>query len=457
MSRRRPPLPPGPYLVVGLARSGAAVAELLVTRGARVYGADSGNPVAAGRLAALGVEVSLDGDGIDLLERVSTVVKSPGVPADAPVLGAARAAGKDVLGELEVGWRTLANRFVGITGTNGKTTVAEWLGHVCRKAGEPVEVAGNVGTPVSELALAGERRLDPEATIVCECSSFQLEDSIAFAPEVAVLLNLSPDHLDRHGDFDSYREAKLRIFSSQAEHDVAIVDADRFPSGKSAIPGAGQRRRYGIDACADGGCAVWVEGGRIRDGRGDLLPVSEVGLAAEHNLRNAMAVAVAALEAGIDRAAVASGLRSFRGVAHRMERVATIAGVSYVNDSKATNPAAAAAALGSFGGGVLAIMGGSLKGGGFEGLREPVAESCRAVHLIGEAAPRLRDELRDSGVELIDCPDLASAVRAASKRARPGDTVLLSPACASFDAFRDYEDRGRRFRGLVAALGEGVG
>ncbi len=452
MARRRPPLPAGPYLVVGLARSGIAAAEALVGAGERVYGTDSGNPADAGRLAALGVEVSLDGDGIDLLERVNAVVKSPGVPVDAPVIAAARAAGKEVLGELEIGWRLLPNRFVAVTGTNGKTTVTEWLGHVWGEAGEPAEVVGNVGTPVSALA-AGSPEGRPEAgtTLICECSSFQLEDSVAFAPDVGVLLNLTPDHLDRHGDLGSYRDAKLRIFARQSAADVAITDLDEPALRDVDLPGEGRRRCYGIEAC-DGSCAVRVADGAIHDSEGPLIALEEVALGGEHNLRNAMAVAAAALAAGVERTAVAAGLRSFTGVPHRLERLATIGGVTYVNDSKATNPAAAAAALGSFEHGVHAIMGGSLKGGGFEQLRDPVAGSCRAVYLIGEAGERLAADLAATGVELIGCGELRAAVHAAASRAVAGETVLLAPACASFDAFRDYEHRGETFREIVAAL-----
>ncbi len=450
MTTSRPPLPAGPYLVVGLARSGVAAAEALLARGERVYGTDSGNPAAAGRLAELGVELELDGDGTGLLSDVRTVVKSPGVPAEAPVIAAARERGLDVIGELELGWRLLPNRFVAVTGTNGKTTVTEWLGHTFREAGAPVAVAGNVGTPLAAVAAAG---LDAEATIVCECSSFQLEDSVAFAPEVAVLLNVTPDHLDRHGTLAAYAEAKLRIFGNQTTDDTAIVDADDEIVGNIALPGEAIREPYGIDACVDEQrCAISFADGEIRDSGGVLVRAEELPLAGEHNVRNAMAVAAAALAAGIDREAVAAGLRSFAGVPHRLERVRELRGVAYVNDSKATNVAAAAAALEAFGSGVHAILGGSLKGGGFEELLPAIAAHCAACYLIGEAAPRLREDLGNAGVPLHDAGDLATAVAAAAAAAAPGETVLLAPACASFDAFRDYEERGEKFRELVEAL-----
>ncbi len=444
----RPALPGGPFLVVGLARSGIAAAEALLGLGERVYGTDRGNPADASRLAEAGVELDLDGDGLHLLDRVGAVIKSPGVPGEAPVITAARAAGKPVIGELELGWRMAENRFVAVTGTNGKTTVTEWLGHVFAAAAMPAAVAGNVGTPLTALAAD----LDPGATVVCECSSFQLEDSVAFAPEVAVLLNFSPDHLDRHGSLDAYLDAKLRIFAAQPAAATAIYDADEPALRGTELPGAAARIRYGIEACADGDCRLRYADGAIRDDDGVLIERADLALAGEHNLRNAMAVAAAALAAGVPREAVARGLGSFAGVAHRLEPVAEVDGVAYVNDSKATNVAAAQAALASFGDGIHAIFGGSLKGERFGPLVPAVAGHCSACYLIGEAAEQLATDLAPAGVPLRRSGDLASAVAAAAASAGPGETVLLAPACASFDAFRDYEERGRRFRELVEDL-----
>ncbi len=450
MSTPRPPLPPGPFLVVGLARSGIAAAEALVARGERVYGTDSGNPPDAKRLAELGVEVSLDGDGIELLDRVRAVIKSPGVPEGAAAIAAARERDLPVLGELELGWRLLPNRFVAVTGTNGKTTVTRWLDHVWSEAGEPAVEAGNVGTPLSSL----DASLDPGATVICECSSFQLEDSVAFAPEVAVLLNFSPDHLDRHGTLEDYLAAKLRIFANQGPDSAAVVDADEPALLDVALPGGATRTQYGIDACGEAApnCAVRFADGSITDAEGPLIGGDELALGGEHNLRNAMAVAATALCCGIDREAVARGLRTFRGVPNRLERVAEINGVTYVNDSKATNVAAASAALSSFEGGLHAILGGSLKGGGFTELVPVVAARCSACYLIGEAESQLAVALAGSGVPLVRCGDLATAVASAAAAAVAGETVLLAPACASFDAFRDYEERGDRFRELVGGL-----
>jgi UDP-N-acetylmuramoylalanine--D-glutamate ligase len=437
--RGRPPLPPGPYLVVGLARSGAAAARALLAHG-EVMGCDLGRPVEAEALAATGVEMAVGSDGVDLLPRARTLIKSPGVPAGAPAVAAARARGVDVMGELELAWRMLPNEFVAVTGTNGKTTTVELLGAIYRAAGLEVGVAGNVGTALASLVEPDG--LGPEATIVCEASSFQLEDAIEFAPEAAVLLNLSEDHIDRHGTLAAYREAKLRIFARQSPEDVAVL-----PLGFDARPSAAREVRFGRAPEAQLSC---VEG--ILRWEGDeLVPAEGLRLRGAHNLENAMAAAAAALARGVDADAVAEALRAFPGVPHRLEEVAERDGVLYVNDSKATNPDSARVALEAFAGDVHAIMGGSLKGGGFGALRQPVAERCRAVYLIGEAADRLAADL-EGAAPLRRAGTLARAVEAASEAARPGEVVLLSPACASFDAFRDYEHRGATFRALARAL-----
>jgi UDP-N-acetylmuramoylalanine--D-glutamate ligase len=409
----RPPLPEGPYLIVGLARSGAAAARMLLPHG-EVLAADRAHPE-----APPGVEAHLGSDGVELLERVACVVKSPGVPNEAPAILAARERGIPVLGELELAWRLLPNRFVAVTGTNGKTTTSELLGAVYREAGLAVAVAGNVGTPLSSLVGV----VDEGAVIVCEVSSFQAEDSEAFAPETALLLNLEEDHLDRHGTFDAYREAKLRLFANQRPEHVAVA-----PPGLE-LPGSARRVVFGDPAKLP-------------------LPAEEVRLRGRHNLENAMGASAAALASGVPADAVARGLRTFAGVPHRLEEVGTVGGVLYVNDSKATNVASALRGIEAFDGGVHAILGGSLKGGGFDGLRGAVASRCRACYLIGAAAERLENDLAGAA-PLRRCGRLESAVHAASAAASPGEVVLLSPACASYDQFRDYEERGERFRALI--------
>ncbi len=411
--------------MVGLARSGVAAARALLARGEQVVAVDSGSPALPD-----GVQAHVRTDGLAFLAHARAVVKSPGVPREAPVIATARARGVPVLGELELGWRLVPNEFVAVTGTNGKTTTVELLGHIHREAGLAVAVAGNVGTAVSGLAGA----LDERATIVCEASSFQLEDTLAFAPEGAVLLNVEADHLDRHGTLEDYLAAKLQIFARQGNDDVAVAPA-------------------GLDVEDLGGCARRVPfgpGGELDDRAGHLwwdgeplLAHDEIRLRGAHNRANAAAAAAIALARGIDRDAVRAGLRTFAGVEHRLEEVARHDGVVFVNDSKATNVASTLVALASFAGmPVHLILGGQGKGQDFSALRG----AAQHTYLIGEDAERLG---REVGGE--QCGDLQTAVARARAAARAGDVVLLSPACASWDQFEDFEARGRAFKALVGS------
>jgi UDP-N-acetylmuramoylalanine--D-glutamate ligase len=397
----RPPLPGGSYLVVGLARSGVAALRALRARGQDAVGVDSGTPAVDLPGVHLGV------DGLEQLGGTAAVVKSPGVPREAPVIAAARSRGIPILGELELAWRLLPNEFVAVTGTNGKTTTVELIGHVHRAAGVPVAVAGNVGTALSSLV----GTLEPDAVVVCEASSFQLEDTLAFAPEAAVLLNLEPDHLDRHGTFEDYRAAKLRMFANQGPEAVALA-----PPGIH-LPGLARRV-----APAD------IEGW-------------ELGVRGPHNRLNAAFAAGICLARGLPEEAVRAGLRTFGGVEHRLEEVATVGDVLYVNDSKATNVASTLTALAAFGDvPVHLILGGTGKAQDFAPLRAAAAR-CAGVYLIGQDGRAI--------AEGEWCETLERAVARARSRARPGDVVLLSPACASFDQFDDYEARGRAFKELV--------
>ncbi len=433
----RPDLPGGPYLVVGLARSGPAAALALRARGEEVIGIDAGSPD-TGRLRAAGVEVHLDTPGGDLVTRARTLVKSPGVPADAPVVTAARERGITVIGELELAWRLIPNEFVAVTGTNGKTTTTELLGHIHREAGLPVAVAGNVGTAVASLIGS----LDPAATVVCETSSFQLEDTEAFAPEAAVLLNITEDHLDRHGTLEAYIAAKLQAFARQGNDDVAVYPCD---VGIEDLGGCARRLCFGTEPEAE----LADRAGQLWWADEPLLPVDEIRLRGPHNRRNAMAAAAVALARGVDPDAVRAGLRTFAGVAHRLEEVTERDGVLWVNDSKATNVASTLVALQSFEGGVHLIAGGRGKGQSFDALRAPVAERCRAVYLIGEAANELAAALEGAGPPVHRCGDLERAAAHARGAARPGEVVLLSPACASYDQYPDFEARGEHFRALA--------
>jgi UDP-N-acetylmuramoylalanine--D-glutamate ligase len=430
--------------VVGLARSGVAAALTLRARGEEVIGCDAGaagdrDLAAAGRrLSQAGVEVHLDASGSALAARAGTLIKSPGVPRSAPAVVAARARGVPVLGELELAWRLLENEFIAVTGTNGKTTTTEWIGHIHREAALPVAVAGNVGTAASSLI----DHLAADATVVCEASSFQLEDADGFAPEVAVLLNLAPDHLDRHLTFAEYVAAKLRIFAHQGNYDVAVAPDDLDVED---LGGCARRVWFGSSPAAE--LSVRAEHLWWEDQA--LLPTREISLPGEHNRANAMAAAAACLAHGVDREAVVSGLKTFPGVAHRLELITVRRGVTFVNDSKATNVASALVALRSYASGVHLIAGGRGKGQDFAPLAPVVAERCAGVYLIGEASAELARALIPTGVPVQELGELEPALRAAAGAASDGDTVLLSPACASFDQYADFEARGEHFRTLV--------
>jgi UDP-N-acetylmuramoylalanine--D-glutamate ligase len=447
----RPPLPPGPYLVVGLARSGSAAALALAARGEVVIGTDRAS-LARSELEACGVE--LVEDGLAALERVRCVVKSPGVGSSAPVIVAARERAITVIGELELAWRLLPNEFVAVTGTNGKTTTVELIGAMYRAGGSPAVVAGNVGRALSLLATPppyGEAPLDPAVTVVCEASSFQLEDALAFAPHAAVLLNLTPDHLDRHGDMQAYAAAKLALFAHQGDGDVAVVPAHGVGEALE-VPGLATRVTFGTAPDADlrfDGQWLWWQAEQ-------LIERSAIRLRGPHNVENAMAAAAAALSCGVSRDGVRSALETFSGVVHRLEDVATVGGVLFVNDSKATNVASTLVALRSFApGSVHLILGGQGKDQDFGLLRHEIAARARAVYLIGEDGPAIGTALEQAaaaaGVALAACGTLEVALATARAAAVAGEVVLLSPACASFDQFRDFEARGEEFRRLVLA------
>jgi UDP-N-acetylmuramoylalanine--D-glutamate ligase len=439
----RPPLPPGPFLVVGLARSGVAAALALREQGAQVVGTDAADvaPDVRAALEGAGVTVHAPDEGVALVPAARTLVKSPGVPQEAPAVALAHARGLLVVGELEIAWRLLPQEFLAVTGSNGKTTTVELIGHIHREAAVPVTVAGNIGTPLAWLASHG---LPPRTVVVCEASSFQLEDTERFAPDAAVLLNLAEDHLDRHGTFEAYRDAKLQAFARQGPDALAVL-----PSGLEVARGGSARLvRFGYAADAD----LHTRDGRLVWRGEPLMDASEIRLRGAHNLENAMAAAAVTLARGLDPAAVRAGLASFTGVPHRLEEVATVAGVLYVNDSKATNVASAVVGIRSFAGGVHVILGGRGKGGDYAPLAGAVVERAAGAYLIGETAAELRAALEPTGVPITISGDLERAVAAASAAAHAGDTVLLSPACASYDQYRSFEERGEQFRALVGRL-----
>jgi UDP-N-acetylmuramoylalanine--D-glutamate ligase len=426
MSGRPPRAGPAPLevprrvLVVGLARSGQAGALALARRGVDVIASDRAE-VDAGRLAAAGVELRLGTEEEALLQGVELVVKSPGVPGTSPLVAGARRRGVPVWSEVELGYQLLGEPpLVAVTGTNGKTTTTGLLGAIFRAAGRPVEVAGNIGRPLTALD-----ELDDGAWVVCEVSSFQLEDVHEFHPRIAVLLNLEPDHLDRHESFEAYRDAKLRVFENQEPDDTAVA-----PRGFGPFPGRARRLEFD---------------------RTDPLP-AEPAIPGAHNRENAAAATAAARAAGIGDEAIADALRTFPGVPHRLELVRERDGVRYVNDSKATNVAAARVGVAAFDAPLRLILGGSRKGEAFTGLADDLRGRTVTAYVIGETADEIRAALEPAGIPLRRCDDLPEAVRAAARDARPGEVVLLSPACASYDQFRDFEQRGDLFRRLVKEL-----
>jgi UDP-N-acetylmuramoylalanine--D-glutamate ligase len=399
-------------LVLGLARSGQAAALALARRGDLVVAVDRAEDVETGRLEAARVEVHLGSEEASLLEGMDVLVKSPGVPSEAPLVVAARERGIPVWSEVELGARLLPNPVLAVTGTNGKTTTSELLGAML---GAPV--AGNVGRALTELV----DEVDADSWVVCEVSSFQLEDIHDFRPRIAVLLNLEPDHLDRHGTFEAYRDAKLRVFENQGADDVAVV-----PRGFAEV-GEARRVEFGAD---------------------DVLP-AEARIPGAHNRENAAAATAAARAAGITDEQIAAALRTFPGVPHRLEEIAEIGGVRFVNDSKATNAAAARRAIAAYDAPLHVILGGLGKNESYAELAADLRARGAHAYLIGAAADELAAAL-DVPVERSD--DLETAVRAAAAAAKPGEIVLLSPAAASYDQFDDFEHRGNEFRRLVEEL-----
>jgi UDP-N-acetylmuramoylalanine--D-glutamate ligase len=428
-------------LVVGLGRSGSAAARLLARRDWTVVAIDAA-PVSAPELTRIGIDVRAGTwtpvPGIDL------VVKSPGVPGDAPPVTSARAAGVPVISEIELAARELPNPIIAVTGTNGKTTTTELLAHVLRSAGRRAVACGNQGLPLSDLVDA----VDPDAWLVVECSSFQLEDVDGFHPRAAVVLNLTPDHLDRHGSLEAYRAAKMRVFERMTADDLAIA-----PVGWH-IPGGARARVIREGRCAGDDDVAWTEPSLAVDTVGEIASWSDIPLRGRHNRENVMAAAAIAVHTvGLNAAEVAAGLATFGGVAHRLEVVGTVDGVTYVNDSKATNTDAACAALDAYRHGVHLIAGGTGKGASFVPLAAAARTTgVRGVYLIGSAAAEIGAAMDHAGVPSRLCGTLDDAVLAAAGAASAGDVVLLAPACASFDQFANFEARGDRFRDLVHEL-----
>jgi len=436
-------------LVIGLARTGIATALFCASRGAIVTATDR-RPEAefgetAERLRRAGMALELGGHSQEILSGQELLIPSPGVPADAPILVSARARGIAVWSEIELAYRFLKGRIIGITGSNGKTTTTSLTEHILRQSGFSTMLAGNIGTPLISCVDASDER----SIIVTELSSFQLELIESFRPYISVFLNLTPDHLDRHGNMDAYGAAKARIFENQTKADFAVLNADDPATVQHApkVPHVYWFSRK--EEVLQGG---YLCGGEIafrRDGREEiLLKRTDIPLPGAHNRENVLAAICAARLAGDKPEAIASAIRSFAGVEHRLEFVAEHNGVRYYNDSKATNVDATLKALDAFPGRILIILGGKDKGSDYSVLQKPLREKAILALLIGAAADKI--ELQIAGSVAIErAGTLERALEIASHAAQSGDIVLLAPACASFDQFQDYEQRGRVFKELV--------
>jgi UDP-N-acetylmuramoylalanine--D-glutamate ligase len=436
--------------VAGAARSGMAASELLARRGARVTLSEVRTDVAGtDTLTALGVALELGGHRTETFTNADLVVTSPGVPPDQPAIAAARTRGVPIIGELELASRWLRGRIVAITGTKGKSTTTELTGRILEAAGFKVTVGGNIGSPLSAQVTDST----PETVHVVEASSFQLEQIDTFHPWIAVLLNFSADHLDRHPTVEAYGAAKARVFENQAADDWAVINADDPSVLELARKGRARTWLFGRRAPISRGTVV--EDGWIIDRRPDgpvrLVPLDAIHLLGPHLVSDVMAAATVGAIAGAAPPAMTAAVESFHGLEHAMELVAEIDGVRFVNDSKATNVEAALRSIESFGGGLVPIVGGRFKGGDLRLLREPLKARARAVVAIGEATPLVREALMGA-VEVHEAGSLEDAVRLAFSLARPAGVVLLAPACSSFDMFRDYADRGRKFKENVLKL-----
>lgn len=447
-------------VVVGMARSGVAAAEFLLRRGARVLATDrkpaAELPPEVNGLKEKGAKLALGGHNPATFTGADLVVVSPGVPWDLPELVAARRAGVEVMAELELGFRCLEGTVAAITGTKGKSTTTAALGAMLKQAGKDVRVGGNIGEAVTGLVEGST----PDTIFVLEVSSFQLEGTQAFHPQVAVFLNLSPDHLDRHPSYDEYAQAKARIFRNQTVDDWAIVNADDpgvlalAREGRAQLLPFHPRRDAPLPEERRGSAAFFAEEEARLRRRGaveSLFPLSSVRLPGAHLAGDLLAAAAAARLLGATPEAVDAAVRGFRGVEHVLERVAEIGGVAFFNDSKATNVESARKSIEAFTGPLLVVMGGRYKGGDFRELAGPLSSRGKAVLAIGESKDRIVAAL-GSSLPVIPCASLAEAVGKAWAEAEPGDTVLLAPACSSFDMFEDYAARGRAFKNEVRRL-----
>ena len=429
-------------VVVGLARSGVAAVELLVEKGARVTAVDQ-NAIPNARLSARGIHVLAQ--AAESFAGAELVVLSPGVPADLDLVQQARAKGARVIGDLELASWFLQGDIAGITGSNGKTTTTALTGHILRESGIAAQVGGNIGTPPCSLvssSRAGQWN-------VLELSSFQLETTESFHARVGAALNVTADHLDRHYTMKNYAEMKGRLFRNQRNGDVAVLNTgDAFTRAYAAETPASVLWFSSTSEVSPG---AWVRDHEIILDGNTLMPTDEVPLQGAHNLENTMAAALIARVAGASPAKIREAVKTFPGVEHRLEFVRSLSGVAWYNDSKATNVDATLRAVAAFPGKLWVILGGKDKDTDYSPLGAPLKQKAHAALLIGAAAAKIEDHLRGS-VELVRCGTLAAAIEQAHRRATAGDTVLLAPACSSFDQFENFEHRGREFKRLVGEL-----
>lgn len=428
-------------LVVGMERSGLASVALLRKYGAEVTATDL-RPVGE-KLEELSVPFELQSDRV--FEGRDLIVLSPGVPADLAPLEAARRRGVRVIGEVELAGYFLQGQTIGITGSNGKTTTTALVGHILKQSGVAAQVGGNIGTPVTAMIDSSR----PDQWNVLELSSFQLETIRRFRAHIALALNVTQNHLDRHHTLDRYIAAKARLFETQREGDAAVLNADDPVCAGFAPLTKGEVHWFSGTRRLD--CGAWLENGNIRLDGQPLMSASEIPIRGRHNVENTMAAAIAARLAGVKLPAIAAAVRTFQAVEHRLEFVRRVSGVDFYNDSKATSVDATLKALDTFDGKLWIILGGKDKDSDYSVLREPLRAKARAALLIGAAAPKIASALQDS-VTLIHSQNLQAAVRDAYAGAVEGDTVLLAPACASFDQFENYEQRGTVFKDLVESL-----
>ena len=440
-------------LVVGLGKSGLAAALFLRRKGANVTVSDVRSAEALAKdipaLLEEGIMVEAGGHGLLTFRRQDLIVVSPGVPLDTPELVQVKNFGLPVIGELELAARFLRGKTVAITGSNGKTTTTALLGEILKESGVPTLVCGNIGVPV--VGLIDEST--PDTWSVIEVSSFQLESTVEFRPNIAVILNITPDHLDRHGSFENYTRAKERIFAKQDQTDCLVLNADNAPTAAAASRASAKVYWFSVEHAVDQG--AWLENGFVvyRGAKNaavePVMPLAGIPLKGVHNVENVLAAVVAARLAGVPAEITRRAIEKFQAVEHRLEYVATVNGVEFYNDSKATNVDATAKAIAAFSSGVHLILGGKDKGSDYTLLTPLLRERVNAVYTIGSAAAKIESQLRGV-VSLHSCETLEKAVSAAVSAARPGHVILLAPACSSYDQFENYEHRGRVFKELVS-------